>query len=183
MRLRPSDRADQQTPRGGAPRVWAWCRVVAVSLALTACGGPVGPLAGGELSGAEAAPPAQWPSVPETVQLEVRPAAPYSVNVWSVGIGANLYVAHGPDGSTWGSHLRVDNRVRVRIAGTVYALAAAIVEDAVEREQVVDAYLAKYGSADGEDESGFAPIRGRRQQAMREALDEEGGTIYRLQPR
>ena len=155
--------------------------MVAAAFALTACGGPVGPFAGGELDGVAAPPPAQWRKVPETIALEVRPAEPYSVNVWSVGIGARLYVAHGPDGSTWGSHLRADSRVRVRVAGTVYALEAVVVEAAQEREQVVDAYLRKYGGE--EDDSGFAPIRARRQQAMREALDDVGGTIYRLQPR
>lgn len=159
-------------------------RVVgAFALALTACGGPVGPFAGGELDGVEASPPAQWRAVPETVALEVRPSDPYSVNVWSVGIGARLYVAHGPEGSAWGEHLREDNRVRVRVAGAMYALEAVVVAAAQEREQVVDAYLRKYGDVDDEDEPGFAPIRARRQQAMREALDNVGGTIYRLQPR
>lgn len=119
--------------------------------------------------------------MPDTIVLEVRTADPYSVHVWSVGIGARLYVAHGPDGSTWGSRLRTDNRVRVRVAGTIYALEAVVVEAAKERAQVVEAYLRKYG-ADA-DESGFAPIRARRQRAMREALDDVGGTIYRLQPR
>lgn len=155
--------------------------MVAAAFALAACGGPVGPFAGGALDGVAAPPPAQWRSVPETIALEVRPADPYSVHVWSVGIGARLYVAHGPEGSTWGSRLRADNRVRVRVAGTVYALEAVVVEAAKERRQVVEAYLRKYG--DDADESGFAPIRTRRQQAMREALDDVGGTIYRLQPR
>ena len=158
-----------------------WRVAGAFALALTACGGPVGPFAGGELDGVEAPPPAQWRAVPETVALEVRPSAPYSVNVWSVGIGTRLYVAHGPEGSAWGEHLRADNRVRVRVAGAVYALEAVVVVAAQEREQVVDAYLRKYGADEGD--SGFAPIRARRQQAMREALDNVGGTIYRLQPR
>lgn len=69
------------------------------------------------------------------------------------------------------------DRVRVRIAGIVYALRATVVQDANEREQVVAAYLRKYG----EDASGF--VRRRRQQAMEEALDNVRGTIYRLQPR
>lgn len=154
--------------------------VVAAALALAACGGPVGPFAGGALDGVAAPPPAQWRSVPETIALEVRTADPYSVHVWSVGIGARLYVSHGPDGSTWGSHLRTDNRVRVRVAGTIYALEAVVVEAAKERTQVVEAYLRKYGN---DADEGFAPIRARRQQAMREALDDVGGTIYRLQPR
>ena len=154
--------------------------VVVGGLVLAACGGPLGPIAGGELVGVEAEPPAQWGAVPETVQLEVRPAAPYSVNVWGVGIGANLYVAHGPEGSTWGTRLQADPRARVRIGDAVYAVEAVVVEEAAERERVVDAYVAKYGA---DVEEGFRPIRDRREEAMEQALDNVGGTIYRLQPR
>lgn len=111
------------------------------------------------------------------MQLEVQPAEPYSVNVWAVAIGGSIYVATGPEGSTWSSHLQRQDRVRVRIAGIVYALRATVVQDANEREQVVAAYLRKYG----EDASGF--VRRRRQQAMEEALDNVRGTIYRLQSR
>lgn len=153
---------------------------VATGLVLAACGGPLGPIAGGELAGVEAEPPAEWLSVPDTIQLEVRPAEPYSVNVWAVGVGANLYVAHGPDGPTWGARLQADPRARVRIGDTVYALEAVVVEEAAELGRVVDAYVAKYGA---DVEEGFTPIRDRREQAMEQALDNVGGTIYRLQPR
>ena len=157
--------------------------MAATALALAACGGPLGPLAGGELTGETAEPPAQWGTVPETIQLELRPEAPYSVNLWSVSTGPHLYVATDPDGSTWASLVQADDRVRVRVAGTVYLLRAVVVQDADERERVVDAYLRKYGESDGEDDSGFAPIRERRQEAMEHALDNTAGTIYRLQPR
>ena len=147
-------------------------------LLVAGCGGPLGPFAGGELSGTSAEPPAAWEAVPETVQLEVQPAEPYSVNVWAVGIGRRLYVATGPEGATWSSRLQRDSRVRVRVDGVVYALRASVVQDAEERERVAAAYLHKYGA---EDASGF--VRRRREQAMQEALDNVGGTIYRLQPR
>ena len=81
-------------------------------LCLAGCGGPLGPFAGGELTGADAKPPAQWQSVPETIQLEVRPAQPYSVNLWSVSLGPYLYVATGDEESGWAGHLRVDRNVR-----------------------------------------------------------------------
>lgn len=159
-----------------APR----CGAAAAGLVVAACGGPLGPFAGGELSGTTAEPPPAWGALPETVQLEVRPAEPYSVNVWAVAIGRHLYVATGPEGSAWSSHLQRDDRVRARIGGAVYALRATAVGDADERAQVVAAYLRKYGSAAGEEASGF--VRRRRQQAMEEALDNVRGTIYRLQP-
>ncbi len=154
---------------------------VAAALGTAACGGPLGPFAGGELSGASAEPPAAWGAVPDTVQLEVRPAEPYSVNVWAVAIGRHLYVATGPEGSAWSSRLQREDGVRVRIAGAVYPLRASVVRDADEHEQVAAAYLRKYGAADGEEASGL--VRRRRQQAMEEALDNVRGTIYRLQPR
>ena len=164
-------------------RTWRtrWSGVAAATLVAAACGGPLGPFAGGELSGASAEPPAAWGAVPDTVQLEVRPAEPYSVNVWAVAIGRHLYVATGPEGSAWSSRLQREDGVRVRIAGAVYALRASVVEDAAERQRVVAAYLGKYGAADGEEAAGL--VRRRRQQAMEEALDNVHGTIYRLQPR
>lgn len=162
------------------PRPRPQCAFAAAGLVVAACGGPLGPFAGGELSGATAEPPLAWGALPQTVQLEVRPAEPYSVNVWAVGIGRHLYVATGPEGSEWSTLLQRDDRVRARIAGAVYVLRATVVRDADERARVVAAYLRKYGSADGEAASGF--VRRRRQQAMAEALDNVRGTIYRLQP-
>ena len=162
------------------PACSRWRGGIAATMLVAGCGGPVGPFAGGELSGASAEPPAAWRGVPDTVQLEVQPADPYSVNVWAVGIGRHLYVATGPEGSTWSSGLQRESNVRVRVADVVYPLRASVVRDADERERVVAAYLGKYGVAEGED-AGF--VRRRREQAMREALDNVGGTIYRLQPR
>lgn len=167
-------------PQPRRPVRRARCGVAAAGLVVAACGGPLGPFAGGELAGTAAAPPPAWGALPETVQIEVRPTEPYSVNVWAVGIGTHLYVATGPEGSEWSTLLQRDDRVRARIAGAVYTLRATVVRDAHERAQVVAAYLRKYGSADGEEAAGF--VRRRRQQAMEEALDNVQGTIYRLQP-
>ena len=149
---------------------------------LLGCGGPVGPIAGGALSGSGAQPPAQWRSVPEAIQLEVRPTQPYSVNVWSVGIGPYLYVATGAEGSTWTGYLQEDRNVRVRVDGVIYALRAVVVGDAEERRQAVAAYMKKYASPADEAE-GFAPIRRRREAAMHNALSASDGLLYRLEPR
>ena len=89
-------------------KLLGWPALAVAALCLAACGGPLGPFAGGELSGTSAEPPASWRSVPETIQLEVRPQAPYSVNVWSIGIGPHLYVATGKEGSSWLSYLQAD---------------------------------------------------------------------------
>ena len=155
--------------------------VAALALATTtACSGPLGPFAGGTLSGPSAEPPEQWNAIPDSIQLEVRPSAPYSVNLWCVAIGPHLYVATGPDGSTWTTHLQTNRNVRVRVNGTIYELQATTVTDANERQRAVDAYRAKY--ANPEETNGFAPIRNRRRTAMNAALD-ESGQLFRLQPR
>ena len=140
----------------------------------------MGPFAGGELAGDASDPPAQWGAVPDAIQLEVRPRQPYSVNLWSVALGRNLYIATGREDSAWRDHLQADNNVRVRVTGKVYELRAVAVDEHEERQAVVDAYMRKYANEEAE---GFAPVRKRRQSAMRRALDEHSGVIFRLTPR
>ena len=135
-------------------------------LALFGCADPIGPFAGGALSGQNMAAPAVWEGVPDAVQLEVRPADPYSVNVWAVGVGPALYVAGDPEGKNWISYIRADGNVRVRMDDAVYSLAAVEVDDADERRGVVDAYIAKY-EEDPADGLSFVA----------------DGSIFRLQPR
>ena len=151
------------------------------ALAVAACGGPLGPIAGGKLDGPVATPPAQWTAVPDAIQLEARPDDPYSVNLWSVGIGPHLYVSTGPDGSDWTGLVQADGRVRVRVHEAVYVLQAILVDDPQERQQVVEAYERKYGSTADDDSAGWFGIRERRRTAMRSAMD--AGRIYRLTPR
>ena len=136
------------------------------ALTLAGCGDPIGPFAGGALSGQNKAAPAVWDSVPDAVQLEVRPADPYSVNVWAVGIGPALYVAGDPEGKNWISYIRADSNVRVRLGDAVYSLAAVEIDDANERARVVAAYVAKY-EEDPADGLSFVA---------------DGG-VFRLQPR
>ena len=135
------------------------------ALALAGCE-PIGPFAGGALSGPEAPAPAAWDAVPDTVQLEVRPADPYSVNIWAAGVGPALYVAGDPEGKNWISYIREDANVRVRLDETVYSLAATEVDDAEERAAVVAAYVAKY-EEDPADGLSFVA----------------DGAVFRLQPR
>ena len=154
------------------------CGLLALAaLAVAACGGPLGPIAGGQLDGPVATAPAQWTDVPDAIQLEAGPSAPYSVNVWSVGIGPHLYVATGPEGSDWMALVQADSRVRVRVHDAVYSLHAVPVDDPQERQRVVAAYERKYGGT----ANGWFGIRERRRAAMRSAMD--AGRIFRLQPR
>ena len=131
----------------GSPRRWL---LVIVGLALSGCSEPWGPLAGGELAGQPLPAPAAWEAVPRTVQLETRPADPYSVNLWAVQAGEALYVAGDQDGKRWISHVRADGNVRLRIEGAVYALGAVEVDAADERRQVAAAFASKYRDDDDE---------------------------------
>jgi len=118
----------------------------ALLLTLTACSEPFIVFSGGELSGEEAPSPADWSSLEkvETVQIETRPADPYSVNIWAAGIGEDLYIGTGPDGTRWSQHLQEDPRIRLRVDHTLYALLAHPVTDPEERRRVARAYVDKY---------------------------------------
>ncbi len=128
--------------------------LLSLLIPLVACGGPIGPLSGGRLSGA--AGPAQvddWSvsQAHEAVQLEVRPADPHSVNVWCVGIGDRLYVPTSmilgptdPEEREWVALVGEDPRVRIRIGDLVYARTAMRVDDADEFERARAALEAKY---------------------------------------
>ena len=82
--------------------------------------------------------------VPDMIQMEMRPADPYSINIWGVGVGSDLYVATGADGTTWTGFLEADNSVRVRLHDGIYSLEASEVRDAAERDRVAAAYADKY---------------------------------------
>ena len=122
-------------------------RLTAISILaalLAACGDPLVMIPGGKLAGEEADAPAQWVDVPDTIQLETRTGNPYSINIWSVGIGSDLYVATGEDGTTWSNYVEADPAVRVRIDGSIYRLTARPVIHPSERAAVAAAYTEKY---------------------------------------
>ncbi len=109
---------------------------------LSACSDPVYIIPGGKLSGDVSAVPEVWGEVPEVVQLEMRSGDPYSVNIWAVADGAALYVA--TQDSNWVPYIAADNQVRVRVAGIVYELRAALVDDDSELQKVMQLYIKKY---------------------------------------
>jgi hypothetical protein len=112
------------------------------------CGRPLLLLPGGALGGEPAPVPADWAftGAVSTVQLETRPADPYSVNIWAIGLGPSLYVHAGASRSTWVEHLEADANVRLQVEDRVYELAAARVVEQAEFDRFADAYEAKYGS-------------------------------------
>ena len=116
------------------------------TLGLTSCSQPLGTFPGGKLEGTLAEPPAAWSQVPDTIQLEVRPDDPYSVNLWAVVAAGHLYVSSSRN-PTWAQRIDADPRVRLRIGQALYPLSAARVTSAAELGAVAAAHQAKYNSS------------------------------------
>ena len=119
--------------------------LTACLLVVAGCGEPLYTIPGGQLAGPEGEAPAQWSQVPDTFQLETRPAEPYSINIWGVAMGGDLYVATSPEGANWTPYIEADPRVRVRFDEEVYPLRAVLVDDADEHARVMAVYEEKYG--------------------------------------
>jgi len=114
---------------------------------IAGCERPFLLLPGGALEGPTAPAPASWSFTDDvkTIQLETRPAEPYSVNIWVIALGEHLYVHAGASRNAWVEHIEGDPRVRVRVGDSIYELAAARVEEQAEFDRFSDAYEKKYG--------------------------------------
>lgn len=102
-------------------------------LAAAACGGPIGIIPGGALSGEEASA-GSWSEVVTdsgTLDLETSPEDPYSVRILYVFRDGNVYIDPAED-RRWYQRLRSDPSVRVRIDGRIYRARAVPVTDAAE---------------------------------------------------
>ncbi len=119
----------------------------AAAILLSACAEPFIVFAGGTLKGEITDPPSDWSILDsvDTVQLETQPDDPYSINVWVAGIGPNVYIATGEDGTSWTEHIDANRHVRLRIDNQIFALDAVRVVDPSERRRVSAAYASKYG--------------------------------------
>ena len=130
-------------------RVRARALLLALTLAapIAGCGRPFALLPGGALKGRAVAVPESWSFTDDvkTVQLETLPADPYSVNIWVIAVGENLYVHAGANRSTWVENLEADPHVRLRVNESIYELEATRVEAQAEFDLFSDAYERKYG--------------------------------------
>ena len=134
---------------------------------LAACQ-PIGPISGSSLTGTVVAAPADWTphAAVATVQLETRPANPYSVNIWGVADGARYYVAAGSGAKAkWTAFIAADPRVRLRIDQAIYELKATRVTDGAEEKRIGNLYATKY------------KLSGDR------AAEASAAWLYRLEPR
>ena len=107
---------------------------VVLSLSFAACDGPLVFMAGGELTGTVADPPATWRFAEDAgfAQLETRPADPYSINLAYVQLNGVLYVYAGNTRTSWVEHIEEDPLVRIRVDGTIYPVQAARVTESDE---------------------------------------------------
>ncbi|MEM8766518.1 MAG: hypothetical protein AAGE43_03680 [Pseudomonadota bacterium] len=115
-------------------------------LFLGGCAEPFIVMAGGELAGEETDPPADWDEFADEdiVQLETRPDDPYSINIWMIADGADVYVATGDGPTRWTRHIENNPDVRLRIQDRVYALEAYRVLDPTEKLRIGQQYVSKY---------------------------------------
>jgi len=81
----------------------------------------------------------------DTVQLETKPADPYSVNIWVIALDPNLYVHAGANRATWVEHMEAEPKVRLRVDESTYEVAASRVEGQDEFDRFSEAYEKKYG--------------------------------------
>ena len=102
---------------------------------------------GGKLEGAPTPIPQSWVFTDEvdTVQLETRPADPYSVNIWVIAMDPSLYVHAGASRSTWVENMEADPNVRLKVDDSIYELTATRVTEQTEFDRFIAAYEKKYG--------------------------------------
>ncbi len=109
--------------------------VFPLMLALAACGGPIGIIPGGALSGEEATASSWSEVVTEsgTLVLETRPQDPYSVHVGYVFRDGNIYIDPAEE-RNWYHNIQDDPSVRVRFGDRIYRARAVAVTDPAELE-------------------------------------------------
>ncbi len=129
--------------------------LIAVTTSLTGCAEPFIVFAGDALSGEVSDPPVDWTALneEEIIQLETRPSDPYSVNIWMVGSGPDLYVATSDGDTNWTKNIDDNPDVRVRIRGVIYELEASRVTDLDEKLRIGQEYVRKYDVDEDEDDN------------------------------
>jgi hypothetical protein len=127
-------------------RIAALVAALVFTSSIPGCSGPTVLLPGGALDGKTTEAPADWSftDAVSTIQLETQPADPYSVNIWVIALGPNLYVHAGANRSTWVEHMEADPNVRLRVGDAIYELTAARVTEQGELDRFADAYERKY---------------------------------------
>ena len=116
-----------------------------ISLLVSSCG--YIPFSSGALNGTLTPPPVDWTEIAKAdiIELETNPQEPYSVKLWIIGSGADLYVHAGANRATWVEHMETDPNVRLLIDDQLFELKAERVTAAEEFKEFADDYEIKYG--------------------------------------
>ena len=120
-----------------------------LALILVAAGcGPIGPAPGLAIGGQEQPAPDDFAFVQEHELLLVRTFfggwLPQVHYIWGVGVDDGVYAIAVP-GASWRARINDDPNVLLRVGDSYYNLTAVRVDDAVDKQRVFDAYIAKYG--------------------------------------
>jgi hypothetical protein len=137
-------------------RTFPFLGALALALIGMACGGPLGPIAGGHLRGnAHTGAVKDWSFAKDvhTVQLETNPKSPHSVNTWIGVVDGHAYIPTSlilgsdvPTERKWVANVVANPAIRLRIEGVVFDLDVVKVENAEEREKARSAMMTKYGA-------------------------------------
>jgi hypothetical protein len=109
--------------------------------------GPLGPIPGGALKGAvNPDPHPDWSNLEQVMELEIRPARPWSLSVWNVVIDGELYVpsAHGAR-RRWTAVAVNEPLARLRTHGRIYERRIERVTDTGLRLRLGQALAKRYG--------------------------------------
>jgi hypothetical protein len=131
-------------PRSRIPLAALLCAV-----SLTACFGPSERRPGLWLSGEAAAFPRDWSFTDAdkeiAIQVETPYLLPHSVTIWCASLDGALYVgARDPETKHWPGWVDRDPNVRLGIAGKIYDVRLAPLEDTTTLERLRAAYGVKY---------------------------------------
>ena len=137
------------------------CFLVFLALTAAGCSGPLGPFAGGRLSGESAPYPTSWHDAvsAEQVQLETygTDGAPHSVNIWCVVHFDRLFFTtslvrgeENPEKRVWVRNALTNTDARVRVGDHIYRGSLRKVLDDNLESGVKRAFVLKYDHEEDE---------------------------------
>lgn len=123
--------------------------IVSLLTVLSGCIDPDGTRPGLGLTGEVQPPPLDWEFTNEYMLVAIEVQTPYllphSVTIWCVSREGRLYVAaRAPDTKNWPGWVERDANVRLKIAGNLYEVQLARLNDDAEIASIVQAYAVKY---------------------------------------
>ena len=114
--------------------------------------GPLGPIPGGAFVGAVDPGPPDWSRLEKVIELEIRPAKPWSLSVWNVVVGGEVYVPSAMgERRRWTKVAVAEPMVRVRTGGRIYLRRIEKVTDPALRKRIGEAVAKRYELRPPED--------------------------------